>query len=80
MRFKNIVYIRYIPLTLKVYNDFYMKEAIDLGLNVEYWDLTSLFFKSNQNIEDSSHLCSVKKIKSYIEFETKCLCDNVWSY
>ena len=59
------------PLTLKVYDDFYMKEAIGLGLNVEYWDLTSLFFKPNQNIEDSSHLCSVKKIKSYIEFETK---------
>lgn len=71
MRFKNIVYLRYLPLTLKVYNDFYVKEAINLGLNVEYWDLTSLFFKPNENIEDSSHLCSVKKLNSYIEFETK---------
>jgi hypothetical protein len=55
------------PLTVKVYNDFYMKEAIGLGLNVEYWDITDVFFKNKYNMEDSSHLCPTKKISSYKE-------------
>lgn len=69
MRFKKIIYIRYMPLTYKIYNDFYMKEAIDFGVNVEYWDITDVLFKNKHNMEDSSHLCSVKKINSYKEVD-----------
>ena len=37
MRFDKIIYIRYIPLTVKIYEDYYMSEALDSGFEVEYW-------------------------------------------
>lgn len=69
MRFNKVIYIRYFPLTYKIYADFYMKEATDIGLDVEYWDLTNIFFKSEHDMEDSSHLCKTKKLNSYKEVD-----------
>lgn len=57
------------PLTYKIYNDFYMKEVEDIGVTVEYWDITTLFFKDSTSMEDSSHLCTIKKIKTYKEID-----------
>ena len=69
MRFKKLIYIRYIPLTQKVFEDFYMGEAMKAGLEVEYWDFTSIFFKNQFGLEDSSHLVTTKKFNSYTEIE-----------
>ncbi|WP_264531340.1 hypothetical protein [Flavobacterium sp. N502540] len=69
MRFDKIIYIRYMPLTKKIYTDFYMEEVEKAGLEVEYWDLTALFFKSSSFMEDASDLVNTKKINSYLELE-----------
>jgi len=69
MRFNKLIYIRYIPLTEKIYKDFYMEEAVKAGIEVEYWDITALFFKHIFGQEDSSHLVSTRKFDSYKELE-----------
>ncbi|MGL2988125.1 hypothetical protein ACSVH5_11070 [Flavobacterium sp. RSSA_27] len=69
MRFDKVVYLRYMPLTAKVYSDFYMGEADLAGLKVEYWDLTSIFFEDNHGMEDSSYLAKVRKFTNYTELE-----------
>ena len=33
------------PLTEKIFRDFYMLEFLHSNIKVEYWDLTLLFFK-----------------------------------
>ena len=57
------------PLTAKIYKDLYIEEAIQTGIEVEYWDITSLFFKRTFGQEDSSHLTKTKKIVSYVDLE-----------
>jgi hypothetical protein len=72
MKFSKIIFLRYIPLTKKIYEDFYMEVIQSRGIVLEYWDLSELFFKSNYDQEDSSHLVTTLKFKTYIDFE-KCL-------
>ena len=57
------------PLTQKVFEDHYMGEAMDAGLEVEYWDFTAVFFKNQFELEDSSHLVKTIKFSSYTEIE-----------
>lgn len=73
MKFNKIIYIRYNALTQKVYNDFYIKEVENIGLQVEYWDVSKIFFKSIPDVEDSSHLVNTIKFKSYKEVETRII-------
>ncbi len=70
MRFEKVIYIRYMPLTAKIYSDFYMQETEKAGLQVEYWDITALFFKSDSFLEDSSDLTNTKILSSYKELES----------
>lgn len=65
MRFSKIIYFRYLPLTQKVYEDSYMQQVENAGLQVEYWDLTSLFFNTTFQQEDSSYLVKTIKFESY---------------
>ena len=53
------------PLTQKVFEDHYMGEAMDAGLEVEYWDFTAIFFKNQFEMEDSSFLVKTRKFNSY---------------
>lgn len=69
MRFDKVIYFRYIPLTKKVYDDFYMKQVRELGIEVEYWDFSSLFFEYYPGEEDMSFLMKVVWFKSYNEIE-----------
>lgn len=69
MQLKKLVYIRYLPLTQKIYQDFYMREVTEIGIEVEYWDITSLFFKDVFAQEDSSSLTKTRKFKNYNELE-----------
>lgn len=59
------------PLTEKIFRDFYMLEVLHSNIKVEYWDLTLLFFKDTFEMEDSSKLVTVFKLKNYQEFENK---------
>lgn len=69
MKFTKVIFLRYIPLTSKIYSDFYLEEILNAGIEVEYWDLTNIFFKKVNSLEDSSHLTKTIKFKNYIEFE-----------
>lgn len=64
-----LIYFRYIPLTQKIYTDLYMYPAEQAGFEVEYWDLSAIFFKENHQQEDSSHLTTTYKFNSYKELE-----------
>ena len=46
-----IIFIRYIPLTKKIIEDFYMKDLIGFGYKVEYWDITKLFWSVTNEVE-----------------------------
>lgn len=48
----SIVFFRYLPLTKKVRDDFYMNDLVFMGYRVEYWDLTRVFYHSFQEIEE----------------------------
>ena len=54
-----------------MYNDFYFKEVEGIGLKVEYWDVSKLFFKNLSSVEDSSHLANTIKFNSYKDLEYK---------
>lgn len=73
MKFTTLIYFRYIPLTAKIYDDFYMKAAVEAGVKVEYWDLSPLFFPNTFGQEDSSHLLGERVIRfgSYAEIEAR---------
>jgi len=70
MNYNKVVYFRYIPLTLKIFCDFYMKELLCNGIDVEYWDMTDLFFKDSYLQEDSSYLTKTIKFRNYQDVET----------
>lgn len=89
MKFNKVIYIRYNPLTQKVYNDFYFNEIESIGLKVEYWDVSSLFFKTIPGVEDSSFLTKTIKFNTYKEIEDqlksersldKCLFISIMSF
>ncbi|MCD0473664.1 hypothetical protein LPB87_04565 [Flavobacterium sp. EDS] len=41
---RKVIYIGYQPLTVKVQQDFYFSKVIESGLEVEYWDLSNIYF------------------------------------
>lgn len=71
MKFDKVIYIRYIPLTAKVYEDFYLQQVMAAGIVVEYWDISKLFFADVSQLEDSSDLCTTLHFTSYYQLEEK---------
>ena len=55
------------PLTTKVKEDFYFQELIEKKIDVEYWDLTEIFFKDvfNNKLNDKY----IFEINSYLLFK-----------
>jgi hypothetical protein len=45
-----VIYVGYTPLTEKIIDDFYIDNLSAKGIEVEYWDLSTIFF--NQFFED----------------------------
>ena len=82
MSYSKIIYIRYIPLTRKIYDDFYMQDVIANGIEVEYWDISSIFYSSKLEQEDSSHLVKTLFFNSYesLALSLSSLKDNEISY
>lgn len=50
-----------------------MDEVEKAGIDMEYWDITALFFKKDFGQEDSSSLTNTKKFESYEELEQAML-------
>ena len=46
-----IIFVRYVPLTKKIVEDFYMRDLIGFGYKVEYWDITKLFWNQDYSRE-----------------------------
>lgn len=56
---KKVIYISYQPLTEKIMEDFYLEYLRIKGFNIEYWDLSAIFFPGvqiNTVINESSIL------------------------
>ena len=66
-----IVYIKYSPLTKKVFDDYCIGVLLDNGYQVEYWDVTSMFgidLKAFESYKPQSPLVIVK-INNYRDFD-----------
>lgn len=76
MRFNKIVYVRYFPLTKAIYTDLYFEELLQNNINVEYIDLTSLFFpdkivSDDFNFSGTIKINSYKELKDYLKNQNK---------
>ena len=69
MKFKKYICVRYHHLTQKSYKEYYLEEAQNAGIIVEYWDTTFLFFTDDYGQEDSSYLAKTRKISTFSELE-----------
>jgi hypothetical protein len=70
---KSIIIIGHEPLTKKIASLFHIKELIDYGFSVNYWDVSN-FHKRNSQIPDSVFLLQTKIIRNLLELETE-LCN-----
>ncbi|MBP4137793.1 hypothetical protein [Flavobacterium geliluteum] len=64
MKFKKVVYIRYFPLTKAIYTDLYFKELMENNIQVEYLDVTTLFYPDRVRTE-AFEFAGTVKIVSY---------------
>lgn len=65
---KVIIFIKYSPLTKKVYEDFCMEDLVNEGYHVEYWDITSLFSFTLNSFENyNSERIQIRQIVDYKE-------------
>jgi len=68
--FRKIIYFRHIPLTKKVYFDFYMDLQKELSdIEFEYWDLSKIYFSDDVGQEDSSDLMNTRFFESLADVE-----------
>lgn len=71
MRFQKVVYLSYLPLRRKIYQDLYIAELQKEGIGVEYWDLTDIYWKDSRGKYDIFDDVCVCEIKSFAELERK---------
>jgi hypothetical protein len=70
-----VIYVGYTPLTEKIIDDFYIDNLSAKGIEVEYWDLSTIFF--NQFFEDKLSHKYIFKIKSINQFEASIINQNL---
>lgn len=68
MKFKKVVYVRYMPLTKAIYTDLYFEELLQNGIEVAYLDITALFFQDKTTSDEFGFERTVK-IGSYNELK-----------
>lgn len=68
-----IIYIKYSPLTNKVYEDYCMGGLLESGYDVQYWDVTNMFGIKLQNFESfvPESSLSIVKLDSYHDMNIK---------
>ena len=76
MKFNKIIFVRYLPLTQKISEDFYFEEISSSGIKVEYWDVSFILNGVSQigefKCELSRHFSSYSEIKKAIKREEIC--------
>lgn len=73
---EKIVFLRYLPLTKKIKEDFFMEEMFSCGFKVEYWDITSIFFcKTSFQVEEYEDRI-IERINNIKDFEVKVKSQN----
>ena len=77
MKYNKILYIRYLPLTEKVFNDFFLADTIKAGFEVEYWDITKVCLKLELEQEDDSYLATCRKFLNYKEIAKAIKLQNI---
>lgn len=67
----SVVFIKYSPLTKKVYDDYCFESLLNNGYCVEYWDVTSLFKIKLPNFEEYSSGAEIviRRFDSYKQLE-----------
>lgn len=68
MRFEKVVYVRYFPLTKAIYTDLYFEALLQNNIQVDYLDLTSMFFPDKLTADEFGFGGTVK-INSYKQLE-----------
>ena len=76
MRFKKVVFVSYMPLTEITYSNFYFEEAIQNNVQVNYLDLTALFFpdvitSNDFHFDGTVKINSYKELKNYLKDQEK---------
>ncbi|MGE6353875.1 hypothetical protein ACQKCJ_08335 [Flavobacterium sp. NPDC079362] len=71
---KNLVYIGYQPLTQKVMEDFFIKDFILDGYNVQYWDLSEIYFPEVNFLNAINEnwivkVCEISQLKRLLDNE-----------
>jgi hypothetical protein len=64
MKFNKVVYVRYFPLTKAIYTDLYFEELMKNNIQVEYLDVTTLFYLKKVTTEPY-YFAGTVKIDSY---------------
>lgn len=64
-----IIYIGYQPITSKFYSDYFIGTCLESGLEVEYWDLSKIYFPK-LNFCDSLIYEGTENIRSFRELKT----------
>jgi hypothetical protein len=68
VKFNKVVFVSYFPLNERTYKNFYFEESIQNNVQVNYLDLTALFFPDKINPNDL-HFNGTVKINSYKELK-----------
>ncbi|RTY90312.1 hypothetical protein EKL32_21230 [Flavobacterium sp. GSN2] len=69
MKFNKVVFVRYFPLTKAIYTDLYFQELMQNNIQVEYLDITGLFYPDTIATVPFEFAGTVK-IASYKQLET----------
>jgi hypothetical protein len=75
MRFKKVVFVRYLPLTKAIYTDLYFEELIKNNFSVEYLDVSALFSlqkapTSTFDFSSTIIINSYKQLDSYLSMNS----------
>ena len=76
MKFNKVVFVSYFPLTERTYTNFYFDESIQNNVQVNYLDVTALFFpdKITSNdfyFEGTLKINSYKELNNYLKHQDK---------
>lgn len=67
---KKVIFIGYAPLTISTEKNFYFNEILSQGLELQYWDLTEIFFPLS-SLPDSINKDYIKFFPNMNELEKK---------
>lgn len=64
-----VVFIEYLPLTRKIEKDFYIDDLLEASIEVEYWDITKLYFP-HLTLNDRVERAYIRTVSSWKHLES----------